>query len=104
VPELLLEILSEETPARMQARAADDLKRLVCDGLNGAGLTFTGEGWEAATPNQIPATDITALRGTLEFTSGKGISPKKGAMGMSLQTPRVLTDDDLAALADAIGS
>ena len=40
MPELLLEILSEEIPARMQARAADDLRRLVCDGLKSAGLTF----------------------------------------------------------------
>ena len=38
--ELLLELLSEEIPARMQARAADDLKRLVCDGLKDAGLAF----------------------------------------------------------------
>ena len=38
--ELLLELLSEEIPARMQARAADDLKRLVCDGLKEAGLGF----------------------------------------------------------------
>ena len=38
--ELLLEILSEEIPARMQARAADDLKRLMCDGLKKAGLDF----------------------------------------------------------------
>ena len=38
--ELLLEILSEEIPARMQARAADDLKRLVCEGLKKAGLEF----------------------------------------------------------------
>ena len=38
--ELLLEILSEEIPARMQVRAADDLKRLVCDGLKDAGLAF----------------------------------------------------------------
>lgn len=38
--ELLLEILSEEIPARMQKRAADDLKRLVCDGLKAAGLSF----------------------------------------------------------------
>jgi glycyl-tRNA synthetase beta chain len=44
VPELLLEILSEEIPARMQAKAADDLKRLVCDRLKAAGLTFTGAG------------------------------------------------------------
>ncbi|MCK5778254.1 MAG: glycine--tRNA ligase subunit beta [Rhodospirillales bacterium] len=41
MPELLLEILSEEIPARMQARAADDLKRLVTDGLKAAGLEFT---------------------------------------------------------------
>jgi len=41
MPELLLEILSEEIPARMQARAAEDLKRLVTDGLKAAGLEFT---------------------------------------------------------------
>ena len=38
---LLLELFSEEIPARMQARGADELKRLVCDGLTGAGLSFT---------------------------------------------------------------
>ena len=38
--ELLLELHSEEIPARMQARAADDLKRLVGDGLKAAGLAF----------------------------------------------------------------
>ena len=37
---LLLELLSEEIPARMQARATDDLKRLFCDGLKEAGLEF----------------------------------------------------------------
>ena len=41
MPELLLELLSEEIPARMQARAAEDLKRLVTDGLKEAGLEFT---------------------------------------------------------------
>ena len=40
MPELLLEILSEEIPARMQARAAEDLKRLVTGGLEEAGLAF----------------------------------------------------------------
>ncbi|MDY0872723.1 glycine--tRNA ligase subunit beta [Dongia rigui] len=39
--ELLLELFSEEIPARMQARAADDLQRLVTDKLKAAGLTFT---------------------------------------------------------------
>jgi glycyl-tRNA synthetase beta chain len=39
--ELLLEILSEEIPARMQGRAAEDLKRLVCEGLGKDGLEFS---------------------------------------------------------------
>ncbi|MGE0650438.1 MAG: glycine--tRNA ligase subunit beta [Alphaproteobacteria bacterium] len=39
--ELLLEILSEEIPARMQTRASDDLRRLVTEGLKGAGLDFS---------------------------------------------------------------
>lgn len=38
--ELLLELLSEEIPARMQARAAEDLKRLVTDRLAEARLSF----------------------------------------------------------------
>ncbi len=41
MPELLLELLSEEIPARMQARAADDLRRLVTERLTEAGLAFT---------------------------------------------------------------
>ena len=40
MPNLLLELFSEEIPARMQARAAEDLQRLVGDGLKAAGLTF----------------------------------------------------------------
>jgi len=40
--ELLLELFSEEIPARMQARAADDLKKLVTDGLVDAGLVYEG--------------------------------------------------------------
>jgi glycyl-tRNA synthetase beta chain len=39
--ELLLELFSEEIPARMQARAAEDLKRLVTEKLKEAGLSVT---------------------------------------------------------------
>jgi glycyl-tRNA synthetase beta chain len=42
MPDLLLEFLSEEIPARMQARAADDLRRIVTDRLVAAGLTYEG--------------------------------------------------------------
>ena len=38
--ELLLELLSEEIPARMQARAAEDLAKMVGEGLSRQGLTF----------------------------------------------------------------
>jgi glycyl-tRNA synthetase beta chain len=38
--ELLLELFSEEIPARMQARAAEDLSKLVTDGLKTADLAF----------------------------------------------------------------
>ncbi|CAK0750718.1 Glycine--tRNA ligase beta subunit [Azospirillaceae bacterium] len=39
--ELLVELFSEDIPARMQARAAEDLRRLITDGLTAAGLTFS---------------------------------------------------------------
>jgi glycyl-tRNA synthetase beta chain len=42
MPELLLELFSEEIPARMQARAAEDLRKSVTDRLVGAGLVYEG--------------------------------------------------------------
>ena len=50
--ELLLELLSEEIPARMQERAAEELKRLVTDGLKKAGLEFT-EARALVTPRRL---------------------------------------------------
>ncbi|MCT4577460.1 glycine--tRNA ligase subunit beta [Donghicola sp.] len=40
MPDLLIELFSEEIPARMQARAAEDLKKKVTDGMVEAGLTY----------------------------------------------------------------
>ncbi|MEQ8895816.1 MAG: glycine--tRNA ligase subunit beta [Roseovarius sp.] len=42
MPDLLIELFSEEIPARMQRRAADDLKARMTDGLVEAGLTYAG--------------------------------------------------------------
>jgi glycyl-tRNA synthetase beta chain len=42
MPDLLLELFSEEIPARMQARAAEDLRKLVTDKLVAAGLVYEG--------------------------------------------------------------
>src|ERR1700731_2793104 len=55
MPDLLLELLSEEIPARMQPRAAEDLRRLVTDRLVAAGLVY--EGAKAfATPRRLALT------------------------------------------------
>ncbi len=52
MPDLLLEFFSEEIPARMQARAAEDLRKLITDRLVEAGLTY--EGAKAfATPRRL---------------------------------------------------
>src|SRR5262249_20772626 len=65
MPELLLELFSEEIPARMQGRAAEDLRRLITDGLKAQGVeagggqafapprrpTLVGEGVPAKSPD-----------------------------------------------------
>jgi glycyl-tRNA synthetase beta chain len=55
MPELFIELFSEEIPSRMQARAGDDLKRLVADRLTAAGLVFTGAR-AYATPRRLGLT------------------------------------------------
>jgi len=42
MPELLIELFSEEIPARMQHKAADDLRQMVTNALVEAGLTYEG--------------------------------------------------------------
>ena len=42
MPDLLFELFSEEIPARMQAKAADDLRRMVTDKLVAEGLVYEG--------------------------------------------------------------
>ncbi len=55
MPDLLLELFSEEIPARMQAKAADDLRRMVTDKLVAEGLVY--EGAKAfATPRRLALT------------------------------------------------
>ncbi|MGQ3120634.1 MAG: glycine--tRNA ligase subunit beta [Aliihoeflea sp.] len=58
MPDLLLELRSEEIPARMQRKAAGDLKKLVTDGLVEAGLTY-----EAATEYWTPRRLTLDIRG-----------------------------------------
>lgn len=58
MPDLLLELFSEEIPARMQRKAAGDLKKMITDGLVEAGLTY-----EAATAYWTPRRLALDIRG-----------------------------------------
>src|ERR1700753_144753 len=70
--EFLLEILSEDIPARMQLQAADDLKRLVTDSLTAAGLTFT-----SAASHSTPRRLVLVVEGLPE-TSPDRTEERKG--------------------------
>ncbi|MDP3238466.1 MAG: TIGR02996 domain-containing protein [Myxococcales bacterium] len=59
-----------------------------------------GKAW-VAKRNVRPIADVSHLRGSIRFTSNSGISATKGAMGMSLQTPRELTPADVGLLGGA---
>jgi uncharacterized protein (TIGR02996 family) len=59
--------------------------------------TFAKDRWTAAA-NVTPVTDISGLVGKLELENGKGITARPGALAMSLQTPRVLADQDVVLL------
>jgi glycyl-tRNA synthetase beta chain len=83
MPDLLLELFSEEIPARMQAKAADDLRRLVTDKLVAEGLVY--EGAKAfATPRRLALTvhGIPSRQSDLK-TERRG--PKIGAPDAAVQ-------------------
>jgi len=83
MPDLLLELFSEEIPARMQAKAADDLRRMVTDRLVAEGLVY--EGAKAfATPRRLALTvhGIPARQPDLK-TERRG--PKMGAPDAAVQ-------------------
>ena len=81
--ELLLELLSEEIPARMQARGSDDLKRLVGDGLKAAGLTFT-DARAFATPRRL-ALVVDGLPVARADVSEEKRGPRVGAPDQAIQ-------------------
>ncbi|MBB3973514.1 glycine--tRNA ligase subunit beta [Hansschlegelia beijingensis] len=83
MPDFLLELLSEEIPARMQARAADDLRRLVTDALVERGLTY--EGAKAfATPRRL-ALVVVGLPARQPDRSEERKGPRVGAPEKALE-------------------
>ncbi len=82
MPDLLLELFSEEIPARMQAGAARDLERLVTGALTDRGFLFEG---------------IKAVAGPRRLTLAvTGLPAKQGDVREELKGPR--TDAPQAAL------
>ncbi len=63
---------------------------------------FSGTSWVASAKNSLAVSNITPLRKTLRFESGNGMSQDKGTLGMSLQTPRMLTAQDVRQILAAI--
>ena len=82
MPELLFEIFSEEIPARLQRRAAQDLKRCVTDALVENGLSYkSAAGF--ATPRRLTVT-VTDIPPASPDTSEKRKGPRVGAPEQAL--------------------
>ncbi|MER9872674.1 glycine--tRNA ligase subunit beta [Mesorhizobium sp. M0195] len=97
MPDLLLELRSEEIPARMQRKAAGDLKKLLTDGLVEAGLTYEAarEYW---TPRRL-ALDIRGLTARSKDINEEIKGPSTKAPEQAVQG--FLRKAGLASIADA---
>ncbi|MER9068397.1 glycine--tRNA ligase subunit beta [Mesorhizobium sp. M0902] len=97
MPDLLLELRSEEIPARMQRKAAGDLRRLLTDGLVEAGLTYEAarEYW---TPRRL-ALDIRGLTARSKDISEEIKGPSTKAPEPAVQG--FLRKAGLASIAEA---
>lgn len=83
MPDLLLELFSEEIPARMQAQAAADLKKLVTDALVERGLTYEGAA-AYATPRRL-ALNLVGLPARQPDTREEKKGPRVGAPEAAVQ-------------------
>ena len=77
MPELLLELFSEEIPARLQRRAAEDLRKAVTGALVEKGLVYESAG-AFATPRRLALT-VTGLPAASPDTREERKGPKVGA-------------------------
>jgi len=97
MPDLLLELFSEEIPARMQARAGEDLRKAVTDGLVTAGLAY--EGAKAfATPRRLTLA-VTGIPAASAATREEKKGPRVGAPDQAVQG--FLKSAGLSSLAEA---
>ena len=96
MPDILIELFSEEIPARMQARAAEDLKKLMTNGLVDAGITYASAA-AFVTPRRLCLTLEGALDNspaqTEERKGPRADAPEKAVEGFLRSTG--LTRDQL---------
>ena len=83
MPDLLLELRSEEIPSRMQRRAAEDLKKLVTDALVERGFLYDGAK-AFATPRRL-ALHVAGLPARGEAVREERRGPKVGAPDPAVQ-------------------
>ena len=83
MPDLLFELFSEEIPARMQAKAADDLRKMVTDKLVAEGLVYDGAK-AFATPRRLALT-VHGLPGRQPDLKEERKGPKVGAPDTAIQ-------------------
>lgn len=104
MPDLLIELFSEEIPARMQPKARADLQKLITDGVVEAGLTYASAG-AFSTPRRLTLTieGLTANSPTLreERKGPRTDAPEKAIEGFLRSTG--LTMDQLEARDDKKG-
>ncbi len=95
MPDLLIELFSEEIPARMQKRASEDLKSLVTNGLVEAGLTYASAG-AFATPRRLALSVeglLAASPTTVEERKGPRVDAPEKALDGFLRGAGVTKDD-----------
>jgi glycyl-tRNA synthetase beta chain len=83
MPDLLIELFSEEIPARMQAQAASDLQKLVTNGLVEAGLTYATAA-AFATPRRL-VLSVEELNAESRSQREERKGPKVGAPEKALE-------------------
>jgi len=83
MPDLLIELFSEEIPARMQVKAASDLQRLMADGLVEAGLTYASAG-AFSTPRRLTLS-VEGLSAESPNTREERKGPKVGAPDKAIE-------------------
>jgi glycyl-tRNA synthetase beta chain len=102
MPDLLLELLSEEIPARMQARASEDLKKLVTDALVERGFLYEGA-VAFATPRRL-ALHIAGLpakgKDVREERKGPRVGAPDAALAGFLKSSGLASKEELSVQTD----